>query len=97
MAEVKDVLNEAAHAAGSIILEFFHGSFRIDNKDSVNNLVTEVDKLSEKVIIDIIKKHFPEHSIISEEVGELMQESDYQCIIDPIDGTVNFAHGIPIC
>lgn len=97
MAEVKDVLNEAAHAAGSIILEFFHGSFRIDNKDSVNNLVTEVDKLSEKVIIDIIKKHFPEHSIISEEVGELMQESDYQWIIDPIDGTVNFAHGIPIC
>ncbi|PZF70999.1 inositol monophosphatase family protein [Taibaiella soli] len=97
MAEVRDVLNEAAHAAGSIILEYFQGSFRIEKKDSVNNLVTEVDKLSEKVIIDIIKKYFPDHSIISEEVGELMQDSDYQWIIDPIDGTVNFAHGIPIC
>ena len=62
-----------------------------------NNLVTEVDNLSEDKIISIIKKHCPTHSIISEESGEDKQDSEYQWIIDPIDGTVNFAHGIPIC
>lgn len=97
MDEFKEVLLEAAHEAGSIIREYFDGSFEVDNKEGINNLVTEVDKHSEKRIIEIIKKHFPGHSIISEEVGELMQDSDYEWIIDPIDGTVNFAHGIPIC
>src|SRR5690606_878822 len=71
--------------------------FLIENKEGINNLVTEVDKRSEERIIDIIKSNFPEHSIISEEVGELIQKSDYRWIIDPIDGTVNFAHSIPIC
>ncbi|RYE25590.1 MAG: inositol monophosphatase [Sphingobacteriales bacterium] len=97
MAELKEVLMEATLEAGKIIQHYFQGTFTVDNKGSVNNLVTEVDKHSETKIIDIIKKHFPEHSIISEEVGELMQDSDYQWIIDPIDGTVNFAHGIPLC
>ncbi len=97
MDEFKKVLLEAANEAGDIIRSYFHGSFQVDNKEGINNLVTEVDKHSEKKIIEIIKKHFPGHSIISEEVGELIQDSPYQWIIDPIDGTVNFAHGIPIC
>lgn len=95
--ELKTTLTEATRAAGEIIRSYFHGVFRIDSKDSVNNLVTEVDRHAEDRIISIIKRDFPHHSIISEEVGELMQQSDYQWIIDPIDGTVNFAHGIPIC
>lgn len=88
---------EAAREAGKIIHHYFDGTFSIENKDSINNLVTEVDKHSEKKIIEVIKNYYPGHSIISEEVGELIQDSDYQWIIDPIDGTVNFAHGIPIC
>jgi len=87
----------ATMEAGKIILQYFDGAFRIDHKDGINNLVTEVDKLSEDKIIEIIRNTFPGHSIISEEVGEMMKRSDYQWIIDPIDGTVNFAHGIPIC
>jgi len=97
MTDLKATLNEAARAAGTIIQSYFHGQFRIESKDSINNLVTEVDKHAEDKIIAIIKRDFPEHTIISEEVGELIQDSDYQWIIDPIDGTVNFAHGIPIC
>lgn len=97
MAELRDVLVEAIQESGKIIMHYFNGSFHIDNKEGINNLVTEVDKRSEDKIIEIIKRHFPSHSIISEEVGELIQESDYRWIIDPIDGTVNFAHGIPIC
>lgn len=97
MEQFKQVLLEATKEAGKIIQQYFQGSFNIENKEGINNLVTEVDKHSEKAIIDIIRKNYPGHSIISEEVGEMLQESDYQWIIDPIDGTVNFAHGIPIC
>lgn len=97
MSELKEVLMRAVHEAGRVIKENFNGQFRIESKDRINDLVTEVDKLSEKTIIEIIKKTYPGHSIISEEMGEDIQESDYQWIIDPIDGTVNFAHGIPIC
>ena len=96
MSDFKKVLLEATMEAGKIIQSYFQGTFKIDSKEGINNLVTEVDTLAETRIIEVIKSHFPDHSIISEEVGELTQDSDYQWIIDPIDGTVNFAHGIPI-
>ncbi len=97
MAELKEVLLLAAAEAGKIIQFYFNGTFAVNNKGTVNNLVTEVDQMSEDKIIAVIREHFPDHSIISEEVGELKKDSDYEWIIDPIDGTVNFAHGIPIC
>jgi len=76
---------------------FFQGTFKISNKEGINNLVTEADHASEKAIFEVIKKEFPDHFILSEEAGEIATNSDYKWIIDPIDGTVNFAHGIPIC
>ncbi|MGC4057055.1 MAG: inositol monophosphatase family protein [Chitinophagaceae bacterium] len=97
MEQLRQAIIDAANAAGKIIGSYFQGVFTVESKDGKNNLVTEVDNHSEKVIIDIIKERFPGHSIISEEVGEMIQDSEYQWIIDPIDGTVNFAHGIPIC
>jgi myo-inositol-1(or 4)-monophosphatase len=97
MTELRNVLLEATKAAGAIIQEYFNGTFVIENKEGINNLVTEVDKLAEDRIIEVIQRSYPGHSIISEEVGDLPQDSEYQWIIDPIDGTVNFAHGIPLC
>lgn len=97
MTDLKKVLLEATHEAGKIIQQYFQGSFAIDNKEGINNLVTEVDTRAEARIIEVIHTHFPTHSIISEEIGALDKGSDYRWIIDPIDGTVNFAHGIPIC
>lgn len=97
MADPKAVLLEAAKEAGKIIQHYFQGTFSVNNKEGINNLVTEVDTKAESKIIEVIKSYFPGHSIISEEVGELVQDSPYKWIIDPIDGTVNFAHGIPIC
>lgn len=94
---LKSTLLEAAVAAGKIMQESFNGSFKISNKEGVNNLVTEVDHASEKLIIDIIKKNYPDHFILSEEVGEIVMDSAYKWIIDPIDGTVNYANGIPLC
>jgi myo-inositol-1(or 4)-monophosphatase len=94
---LKNTLLQAIEAGASEIRRFTNVDFKISNKEGINNLVTEVDHASERAIIDTIKKNHPEHQIISEEVGELIQDSQYKWIIDPIDGTVNFAHRIPIC
>src|SRR6218665_1587673 len=94
---LKEVLLAATHIAGQTIQEYFELDYVVESKDGINNLVTEVDKLSEERIIAHITQHYPEHTIISEEIGTLSKTSDYQWVIDPIDGTVNFAHRIPIC
>jgi myo-inositol-1(or 4)-monophosphatase len=92
----KSTLIEAAKAGAAEIVRFFNNDFIISHKEGVNNLVTEADHASEKAIINIIKSQFPSHYILAEEAGELIQDSTYKWIIDPIDGTVNFAHGIPL-
>jgi myo-inositol-1(or 4)-monophosphatase len=94
---LKSTLLEATHAAAAEIRRFTDLDFKISNKEGINNLVTEVDHASEKAIMDVIKKAYPDHYILSEEAGEIIQDSQYKWIIDPIDGTVNFAHRIPIC
>ncbi len=93
---LKPALIEAARAGAAEILRFFNSDFKISNKEGVNNLVTEADHASEKAIIGVINSKFPDHQILAEETGEIKQESTYKWIIDPIDGTVNFAHGIPL-
>lgn len=94
---LKNTLLRALHAGADVLRHFFEGTFSVESKDTLNNLVTEADKKSEDAIIAVIKADFPDHFILSEEVGELSTASNYKWVIDPIDGTVNFAHGIPIC
>ena len=94
---LKSTLLEAVHAAANEMRRFIDLEFKISNKEGINNLVTEVDHASEKAIMDVIKKNYPDHHILTEESGDLIQDSSYKWIIDPIDGTVNFAHRIPIC
>jgi myo-inositol-1(or 4)-monophosphatase len=93
---LQTVLHEAVMAGATEIKKFFNQSFTISNKEGRNNLVTEADHASEKAIIEVIQKHYPHHFILTEESGELAQDSEYKWIVDPIDGTINFAHGIPI-
>lgn len=93
---LKPVLLEAARAGAAEILRFFNSDFKISNKEGVNNLVTEADHAAEKAIMSVIKTHFPDHQFLAEETGEVKKSSAYKWIIDPIDGTVNFAHGIPL-
>lgn len=97
MNQLRQVLLAATQEAGAIIHSYFNGSFSISNKEGINNLVTEVDTKVEARIIEVIQAAFPEHAIVSEEMGEIDTPSAFKWIIDPIDGTVNFAHGIPIC
>jgi myo-inositol-1(or 4)-monophosphatase len=94
---MKNTLYKAAIESGKILKENFEGSFNIESKDIVSNLVTEIDKKSEKKIIEIIKSDFPSHNILSEEIGAIDLDSDVKWIIDPIDGTINYAHSIPLC
>ncbi|MEO8823661.1 MAG: inositol monophosphatase family protein [Ginsengibacter sp.] len=93
----KETLITAVNAGAAELKKFFHGKFAIEHKEGVNNLVTEADFASDKAIKQIIKNAFPDHGIVSEESREKVTDSDYKWIIDPIDGTVNFANGIPIC
>lgn len=93
---LKNTLIEAINAGAAEVTRFFNQKFTISNKEGFNNLVTEADHASEKAIFAVIKKQFPDHYILSEEAGEIIQDSTYKWIIDPIDGTINFAHGIPL-
>ena len=93
---LRNTLIEATRAGAAEIARFFNTEFKITNKEGINNPVTEADHASEKAIMDIIRKAYPDHYILSEEAGKIVQDSTYKWIIDPIDGTINFAHGIPI-
>lgn len=93
--EIKDVLTKACYKAGAYIKSNM-GKIKTIEYKSVSNLVTNVDKGSEKIIISIIKNHFPTHSILAEESGKNdMCDSEYRWVIDPVDATTNFAHGFP--
>lgn len=94
---LKQTLIEATKAGAAQLQHFFNNEFAVHHKEGVNNLVTEADHAAEKAIFEVIRKNFPDHYILSEEAGELIQDSTYKWIIDPIDGTVNFANGIPLC
>lgn len=89
----------SATEAGARVLQFYFNNkdLKISNKSSLNDLVTEADHAAEKAILDTIKEQFPDHYILSEEAGEIVMDSQYKWIVDPIDGTINYAHGIPIC
>lgn len=93
---LKQTLIKSVRAGAAEILRFFNQDFKVSNKEGINNLVTEADHASEKAIMAVIKAAYPGHFILSEEAGEIIQDSNYKWIIDPIDGTINFAHGIPL-
>ena len=95
---VSDILQigEAiARQAGAVLMEGYGKVQDIQYKGAID-LVTEFDKRSEEVILPFIQKEFPGHAILAEESGHHYSASEYQWVIDPLDGTTNFAHGIPI-
>ena len=94
---IKSTLIKATEAGAKELQRFFNGDFKITNKEGINNPVTEADLAAEKAIVAAIKADYPDHFILSEEAGEIKMDSEYKWIIDPIDGTINFANGIPIC
>ncbi len=92
---MKEILISALKISGAKLLEYFNRPVETKQKESQSSIVTEADIESEKLIIKLIRKKFPDHNIISEEAGYAGNYSDYTWVIDPLDGTSNFAAGIP--
>jgi myo-inositol-1(or 4)-monophosphatase len=92
-----DFAIQTARDAGRILAERFGRKIEISNKSEID-LVTESDLASEQLIIERIKTYYPRHSILAEESGAMNpgdHESGWRWIIDPLDGTTNYAHGYP--
>ena len=88
---------QTARDAGSILVDRLGRALQVSNKGDID-LVTEADLASEKLIIERIKSHYPRHAILAEESGAsefVAGTSDWKWIIDPLDGTTNYAHGYP--
>jgi myo-inositol-1(or 4)-monophosphatase len=95
---IKETLLKAVEAGAEQLKKYFNNpNLKITNKEGINNPVTEADHAAEKAIFEVIQKKFPNHFILSEESGAVVTDSDTKWIIDPIDGTINYACGIPIC
>ncbi|TBL71196.1 inositol monophosphatase family protein [Paenibacillus thalictri] len=87
---------EAAKLAGETATNRFGSTLDIQHKGSMGDLVTEIDLLTDKLIVDLLQQRFPEHRIHSEEAGENGTQSEWVWHVDPLDGTNNFALGIPL-
>ena len=85
---------EIARAAGGLLVPIFERGVRVEYKGEVD-LVTEADRASERLIVERLRAHFPDHGIVAEEGGGQAGESPYCWYVDPVDGTTNFAHGFP--
>jgi myo-inositol-1(or 4)-monophosphatase len=95
MQPMLNIAVRAARSAGDLILRSSDnvGRLHIDQKGK-NDYASEVDRMAEKEIINIIKSAYPDHAILAEESGQ-HKGNDYIWVIDPLDGTTNFLHGFP--
>ena len=95
MSDILQLAEVVVRKAGDVLKQGY-GNVRHIQQKGVIDLVTEFDVRSEEIIISSLKKEFPDHAILAEESGLNTTISEYQWVIDPLDGTTNFAHGIPI-
>jgi myo-inositol-1(or 4)-monophosphatase len=84
-----------ALGAGKILKDGFGLEHRVTHKSAID-LVTEMDHQSEEFLLGEIQANFPAHSILSEESGAHPGDADHQWYVDPLDGTINYAHAVPI-
>jgi len=95
MKEFLAAAEEAAQAAGSLIGESWQQAKQIHYKSTID-LVTPTDRQAEERIVDVLQQRFPDHSILAEEKTNIERpQSGYRWIVDPLDGTTNFAHAYP--
>lgn len=93
LAEFKKVALDAVLRAQTGILYYFHNQPKIETKVD-NTPVTKADQEAERIIVSTIKKAFPSHGFMGEELGTDNEKAEFVWIIDPIDGTKNFIHGL---
>jgi myo-inositol-1(or 4)-monophosphatase len=95
MHPMTNIAVRAARSAGNVLLRYFD---RVDTLSitakGMNDFVSEVDRAAEDAIIEVLRKAYPDHAILAEESGK-HDGNDYQWVIDPLDGTTNYLHGLP--
>jgi myo-inositol-1(or 4)-monophosphatase len=91
---MKEIALQAARAGGQVLMNKFGFSLVIEHKGEID-LVTDADRAAEKAIVNVLRGTFPRHDILAEEADYEQMNSSYRWIIDPLDGTTNFAHGLP--
>src|SRR5262249_17549573 len=84
-----------AQEAGKLLRDNFGRKIAVSHKSDID-LVTEIDIASEKLIKELISSHYPKHQILAEESGSQESSSENRWIVDPLDGTTNYAHGFPV-
>lgn len=94
MNDFLSVAHEAALRAGALLRENVGRTREISYKGEIN-LVTEMDRRSERTIVEVLRAAFPDHSILAEEETKIEGGSSFRWVIDPLDGTTNYAHGYP--
>jgi myo-inositol-1(or 4)-monophosphatase len=95
MAPYREFIEATAREAGALLRERIDDLHTIGYKGEIN-LVTEADRLSEALIVERIRGSFPDHGILTEESPEIANGSRFRWIVDPLDGTTNYAHGYPV-
>jgi myo-inositol-1(or 4)-monophosphatase len=95
MSAYREFIEATAREAGALLRERIDENHTVRYKGEIN-LVTEADRLSEALIVERIRGSFPDHGILTEESPEIVNGSPFRWIIDPLDGTTNFAHGYPV-
>ncbi len=94
-----DFAIQAARDAGRILTERFGRALQVSDKGDID-LVTEADIAAERLIVERIRSYFPRHAILAEEAGDIEAignpQAEWKWIIDPLDGTTNYAHGYPV-
>jgi len=94
MRDYLEVAVEAAKLGGDVLKRYYGQKKTIEYKGEID-IVTEVDRRSEKLIVDHLASRFPGHSILAEEGTHKVQQSEFKWVIDPLDGTTNYAHDYP--
>lgn len=93
--ELREFIGKTAREAGALLRGRLHDRHDVQYKGEIN-IVTEADRLSEELIVERISRRFPDHGIMTEESPEKINDSESRWIIDPLDGTTNYAHGYPV-
>lgn len=93
-----DIATAAALAGGAVLEQYWGNLQSVQEKGRSGDLVTEADKASESVVLEVLERHLPsEHRILAEESGGADLNAAYLWAVDPLDGTTNYAHQYPFC
>jgi myo-inositol-1(or 4)-monophosphatase len=94
--DAREVAVAAARRAGALLVGQLGGPRQVEFKTGPTSLVTDMDRRAEAAVVETLRAHYPDDAVLSEEVGHLAGSGRRRWIVDPLDGTTNYASGIPI-